>query len=96
MMPMPIMSDMNTALKTLSPNYTLNRPIRYTTSNALDVLHPAELLWVSKMWRDYEGGPEDYDFSVIYELTTPITNTRVWVVDRSIEPETMLMLPSDY
>ena len=87
---------MNTSTKTLSQNYTLNRPIRYTTSSALDVLHPSELLWIARQWRDYEGGPEDSDYNVIYELTTKITNTRVWVVDRSIEPETMLMLPSDY
>ena len=88
---------MNTATKTLSPNYTKGRPIRNITSNCLDVIHPEELLWISHQWRDFEGGPEDYDFSVIYELTTPITNTRIWVVDRDgPESEPMLMLPSDY
>ena len=88
---------MNTATKTLSQKYTKNRPIRYTTSNALDVLHPSELLWISRQWRDFEGGPEDHDFSMIYELTTPITKTRVWVVDRDgPESEPMLMLPEDY
>ena len=87
---------MSTATPTLSKNYTLNRPIRFTTSAALDALHPAELLWVARQWRDYQGGPEDSDHNVIYELITPITKTRVWVMDRSLEPETMLMLPSDY
>jgi hypothetical protein len=67
------------------------------TSTVRDILNPLELLWISKMWRNFEGGPEDYDFSVIYELTTPITNTRIWVVDRDgPESEPMLMLPSDY
>lgn len=88
---------MNTATKTLSPGYTRNRPVRRMTSTVRDILNPLEFLWVSKMWCNFEGGPEDYDFSVIYELTTPITNTRVWVVDRDgPESEPMLMLPEDY
>jgi hypothetical protein len=90
------MTDMNTALKTLSANYTLNRPIRYTTSNALDVLHPAELLWIAREWRNFEGSQEDSDYNIIFEKVTPITNTRIWIVDRSPETEPMLMLPSDY
>ena len=88
---------MNTATKNLSQNYTLNRPIRYTTSSVLDVLHPSELLWISREWSRHEGGPEDHDYNVILEKVTPITNTRVWVVDRDgPESEPMLMLPEDY
>lgn len=88
---------MNTATKTLSPNYTRNRPVRYMTSNVLDVLHPAELIWVARQWRDFEGGPEDYDFNVIYELISPVTQTKIWIVDRNGEDSfPTLMLPSDY
>jgi hypothetical protein len=81
---------------TLSPNYTRSRPIGAITSNALDVLHPAELAWVARCWARYEGNAEDCDYNVICELRTPITDTRVWVVDRNEELEPMLMLPSDY
>lgn len=93
---MPIIVDMTTETKSLSKNYTRNRPIRYTTSNALDTLHPAELLWVMREWTRFEGGPEDHDFNVICELKTPITQTRVWIVDRDADSDPMLMLPEDY
>lgn len=82
---------------TLSPNYTARRPVRYTTAAALDVLHPAELIWIMRAWHRFEGGPEDRDFNVICELVTPISNTRVWIVDRDgPDSSPMLMLPSDY
>ncbi len=87
----------NTATPTLSKNYTRNRPIGYVTSNALDTLHPAELSWVAKQWRDFEGGIEDQDYNIIFELHTPISKTRTWVCDRDgPESSPMLMLPSDY
>jgi hypothetical protein len=87
---------MNTATKTLSPGYTTRRPVRYTTAAALDVLHPAELIWVMREWARFQGGPEDYDYSVIMEKVSPITHTTIWVMDRGgPESETILMLPSD-
>lgn len=94
---MPIIVDMTTATKTLSPNYTTKRPIRMTTSNAINTLHPAELIWAMREWTNFEGGPEDSDYNVICELKTPITQTRIWIVDRDGPESTpMLMLPEDY
>lgn len=88
---------MVTFATTLSPNYTRSRPIGCVTANALNTLHPAELAWVARQWRDFTGGKEDYDFNVICELKTPISETRVWVVDRDgEESQPMLMLPEDY
>lgn len=82
---------------TLSRNYTHNRPIGCVTANALNTLHPAELAWVARQWRDFTGGVEDCDFNVICELTTPISKTRVWICDRDGEDsQPMLMLPEDY
>lgn len=82
---------------TLSRNYTRNRPIGAITANALNTLHPAELPWILRQWRDFTGGAEDSDFNVICELVTPISKTRVWVVDRDGEDsQPLLMLPSDY
>lgn len=86
-----------TTAPTLSPHYTARRPIRHTTVAALDVLHPAELLWVMRAWLRFEGGAEDCDYNVICELTTPVTQIRVWIVDRDgPDSSPMLMLPSDY
>ncbi len=88
---------MITTTQTLSPNYTLRRPIGHMTSSIFDELHPAELAWIVRQWRDFTGGPEDCDFNVICELVTPISGTKVWVIDRDgEESQPMLMLPSDY
>ncbi len=96
-MPIPIIIGMVTIAQTLSPNYTKQRPIGHVTSNALNTLHPAELAWIVREWSRFTGGPEDHDYNVICELTTPISNTRVWICDRDGEDaQPMLMLPEDY
>ena len=81
----------------LTPGYTRHRPIGAMTSNARATLSPEELVWVMQEWIRFTGGPEDEDFNVIMERKTPITGTRVWVVDRDgPESRPMLMLPEDY
>jgi hypothetical protein len=83
------------AQPTLSPDYTKKRPIGYLTSNAKASLSILDILWITREWLNFQGGPEDYDFSVIMEVTTP-TGIRVWVHDRDEESKPILMLPEDY
>lgn len=90
---------MITQAQTLPPNYTSSRPVRLMTANLRNELTAIELLWIHQQWRDFRGGPEDMPFNVIYELISPITQTRLWIVDRDGEehPDHVIaMLPSDY
>ena len=82
---------------TLPLDYTKNRPIRHMTASIKATLHPLEFIWIAGQWANFSGGPEDYEYSVIMERTTPITNTRVWICDRDGEDGiVLLMMPSDY
>jgi hypothetical protein len=85
------------AKSTLPPKYTTNRPIGYMSQNAKAALDLFELAWIVKELKNFLGGPEDYEFSVIMERTTPHTKTRVWVIDRDgIDSSPMIILPEDY
>lgn len=82
---------------TLSVDYTKMRRIGAVTSNAQATLAPEELAWVLREWAKFTGGPEDEDWNVIMERVTPMTQTRIWVVDRDgTQSVPVLMLPEDY
>lgn len=85
------------ATNTLPANYTASRPIRLMTAAAKASLTLEELAWVAREWRQFTGGPEDSAFNVIMERKTPITATRIWVMDRDGEDGAVIvMLPQDY
>lgn len=81
---------------TLSPGYTIRRPIRMMTAAARATLSILEVAWIAREWANFEGAEEDSDLNVIMERITP-SGTRVWVMDRDGEDGiVMLMLPEDY
>ena len=87
---------MATTSQTLPDNYTKSRPIRLMTANARATLSILDVAWICSEWAGFTGGPEDFEFSVIMERTTP-SGVVVWTYDRDgPDAPVMLMLPSDY
>jgi hypothetical protein len=82
---------------TLTPGYTRMRRIGAMTATIGASLAIEEIAWIVQEWSRFEGGPEDCDWNVIMERITPITGTRIWVMDRDgTKSLPILMLPGDY
>ncbi len=91
------MPTLATLKPTLTPGYTSRRRIGVMTATVKATLTIEELIWVAGQWARFTGGEEDFDFNVLAEFTTPVTQTRVWICDRDGEESVpCLMTPSDY